>query len=91
MTREAFHHLDGNAQGYATGRTVAVSPVAFMPHRTLFHELAHVVLGHTAETARLVDTDRTPVSIREVEAEAVITGSIRPRFAGIGRQLSQCP
>ncbi len=63
---------DGNAQGYATGRLVSVSPIAFAPHRTLFHELGHVVLGHTAETERLDDGDeRTPRSLREVEAEGV--------------------
>ncbi|SRR5258707_8295886 len=66
-----FEHLDGNCQGYAIGRTIAVSPVAEMPHKTRFHELAHVVLGHTAEVATLSDNERTPRTIREVEAEAV--------------------
>jgi antirestriction protein ArdC len=37
-----------------------------------FHELAHVVLGHTAEGSLNSDsTDRTPRDIRELEAEAV--------------------
>ena len=36
------------------------------------HELAHVVLGHTAEGSGLTDHDeRTPKDVREVEAEAV--------------------
>ena len=52
------------------GRAVAVSPVAALPHKTLFHELAHVVLGHTAE-GTLEDDERTPRSLREVEAESV--------------------
>lgn len=71
VERVDFHHLDGNAQGYAVARAVAVSPVAFMPHRTMFHELAHVVLGHTAEHGRMDDGEGTPVNLREVEAESV--------------------
>lgn len=67
-----FEHLDGNCQGYARHRTIAVSPVAALPHKTRFHELAHVMLGHTAEAgADLTDSERTPRSLREVEAEAV--------------------
>lgn len=70
--RTDFGLLDGNAQGYAAGKLIAVSPIAFAPHRTLFHELAHVVLGHTAEIERLDDGDeQTPRNIREVEAEGV--------------------
>jgi antirestriction protein ArdC len=42
-----------------------------VPDRTLFHEFAHVVLGHTAENNRLVDGERTARSLREVEAECV--------------------
>ena len=57
---------------YARQRSIAVSPVAELPHKTRFHELAHVVLGHTAEAeAGLSDSDLTPRSLREVEAEAV--------------------
>jgi antirestriction protein ArdC len=65
-----FASADGNCQGYATGRSVAVNPVAEYPHKTRFHELAHVVLGHTAE-GTMNDDDRTPRDIREVEAESV--------------------
>lgn len=72
IRRIDFGFPDGNAQGYATGRLVSISPIAYAPHRTLFHELGHVVLGHTAETERLDDGDeRTPRSLREVEAEGV--------------------
>jgi hypothetical protein len=39
---------DGNCQGYARQRTIAVSPLAELPEKTRFHELAHVVLGHTS-------------------------------------------
>jgi antirestriction protein ArdC len=71
ITEEPFAHLDGNCQGYAKDHTIAVSPLAELPHKTRFHELAHVVLGHTTEAAELSDDARTPRSLREVEAEAV--------------------
>jgi antirestriction protein ArdC len=72
ITEEPFSMTDGNCQGYARQRTIAVSPVAELPHKTRFHELAHVVLGHTSEAdAGLTDSDTTPRSLREVEAEAV--------------------
>jgi antirestriction protein ArdC len=70
ITHRTFQTMDGNAQGYAKGRSVAINPVAELPHKTLFHELAHVVLGHTAE-GDLADDERTPCNLREVEAEAV--------------------
>jgi hypothetical protein len=66
-----FSMTDGNCQGYAMGRSIAVSPLAEYPHKTRFHELAHVVLGHTAEAVTMNDDDRTPKTLREVEAEAV--------------------
>jgi antirestriction protein ArdC len=72
IIEEPFSMTDGNCQGYARRRSIAVSPVAELPHKTCFHELAHVVLGHTAEAeAGLSDSDMTPRSLREVEAEAV--------------------
>jgi antirestriction protein ArdC len=71
IERIAFDLLDGNTQGFARERKVAVSPIAVLPHKTLSHELAHVLLGHTAECMQLVDDERTPRSLREVEAECV--------------------
>jgi hypothetical protein len=40
------------------------------PYKTLFHELAHVLLGHTAETSHAETTD-CPRSLQEAEAECV--------------------
>ena len=72
ITEESFTLTDGNVQGYARQRSIAVSPLAELPHKTRFHELAHVVLGHTTESdAGLTDSELTPRSLREVEAEAV--------------------
>jgi antirestriction protein ArdC len=68
--RVEFTALDGNCQGFASKRSIAINPVAQLPHKTFFHEIAHVMLGHTSE-ADFSDSERTPKSLREVEAEAV--------------------
>jgi hypothetical protein len=69
ITREPFAHHNGNVQGYATRkRTIAINPVAQLPVKTLFHELAHIVLGHTDVESHGFDT---PKSLKEVEAESV--------------------
>jgi len=65
-----FTNTDGNCQGYAKGRQVAINPVAQLPLKTLFHEAAHVTLGHTSE-GDFSDGELTPRNLREVEAEAV--------------------
>jgi N-terminal domain of anti-restriction factor ArdC len=70
ITENVFTHTDGNVQGYARKREVAISPVAAMPHKTLLHEVAHIELGHTAEL-EFNDSEQTPRNLREVEAEAV--------------------
>lgn len=66
----SFTYTDGNCQGYAKQRQIAINPVAQLPHKTLFHEAAHVMLGHTTESG-FADTEQTPKNLREVEAEAV--------------------
>jgi antirestriction protein ArdC len=70
IERVTFTATDGNLQGYARKRQVAINPIAQLPHKTLFHEIAHVMLGHTAE-ADFNDTEYTPKCLREVEAESV--------------------
>jgi antirestriction protein ArdC len=70
VQRLQFDLLDGNVQGLARDHGIAINPVAQLPHKTAFHELAHVVLGH-ASAGPLVERDRTPRSVREVEAESV--------------------
>jgi hypothetical protein len=64
-----FEMLSGNCQGYAKGRQIAINPLAAMPAKTTFHELAHIELGHTSEAVH--DSDVLPRSLREAEAEAV--------------------
>ena len=70
ITETTFTDTNGNVQGYARKREIAISPVAAMPHKTLFHEVAHIELGHTAEL-EFNDAEQTPKNLREVEAEAV--------------------
>lgn len=62
-----FTMMAGNCQGYAKDRQIAINPVAEMPQKTTFHELAHVLLGHTTEGAE--DFEPPPRSLRETEAE----------------------
>src|SRR2546429_7274628 len=64
-----FEMLNGNCQGYAKARQIAINPVAEMPTKTSFHELAHVVLDHTSEAVH--DSETLPRSLKEVEAESV--------------------
>jgi antirestriction protein ArdC len=65
-----FDHLDGNCLGFARERSIAINPVNPMPHKTTFHELGHVLLGHTSEGSQ-TDSELTPRNLRECEAEAV--------------------
>ncbi len=71
IAEEPFQSLQGNVLGYATShRTIAISPLNPFKHKTRFHELAHIVLGHTEESG-MTDTPATPRDLREVEAEGV--------------------
>ena len=65
-----FESTDGNTMGYARDRAIAVNPLNPLPHKTRFHELAHVLLGHTAE-GQQSDGEVTPRNLRECEAESV--------------------
>ena len=70
IQRIDFDMLDGNVQGFAREKSIAISPIAAFPLKTTFHEIAHVVLGHTTGDSLLVDVESTPRNIREVEAES---------------------
>jgi len=52
MAQMPFDVLDGNGLGFACKGTVAVSPLSPYPFKTLFHEMVHLVLGHTTENFR---------------------------------------
>jgi antirestriction protein ArdC len=65
-----FTLMDGNTQGCTAGRQIAINPIATLPWKTLFHELGHVLLGHSAQTAT-ADGEHLAKNLREAEAEAV--------------------
>ncbi|OWG12596.1 hypothetical protein KDK82_6023 [Delftia sp. K82] len=70
VTEVPFEMVSGNTQGFArpSSKEVSISPLAKLPHKTLFHELAHCILhAKDAEFACLFELDK---SIREAEAEA---------------------
>ena len=69
IERVPFDHTDGNIQGFARKRQVAINPLAQLPFKTFFHELGHVIL-HTDE-GDFADDETTPRSLCEVEAESV--------------------
>lgn len=66
ITKETFAMLDGNTQGYSHGTSYAINPVAVHPLKTAVHELAHIVLGHTAR-----DDYSTHRGLCEFQAESV--------------------
>lgn len=65
--RVPFEGFDANMQGYSLGRDYAINPVAKWPEKTHKHELAHIVLGHTALDA--VGVEAPHKGVREFQAE----------------------
>ena len=45
ITRAPFDEMNGNIQGFANEREVAINPLAAQPHKTTLHEIAHILLG----------------------------------------------
>ena len=62
-----FVEVNGNVQGYSMGTDVAINPVAVRPTKTRFHELGHVVLGHTLPHS--FEDYATHRGIKEFQAE----------------------
>lgn len=65
IEESSFKRFNGNIQGYAINNQVAINPLAQIPLKTLFHEVAHILLGHTKEE------NNTEKALKEVEAESV--------------------
>lgn len=70
IVKENFKHTNGNAQGYAKKGVIAINPLAELPAKTFFHEVAHNIL-HLENDAEFVDDKTTEANIQEVEAEGV--------------------
>lgn len=43
----AFDNTNGNLQGWSSGTEFAINPIAVNRNKTVYHELGHIVLGHT--------------------------------------------
>lgn len=71
IVEERFGLMDGNTQGYAVpgDKRLAINPLAAMPWKTLFHEIAHCLLH--AKEAQMADGALMPKDLKEAEAEAV--------------------
>ena len=65
-----FEHHDGNCMGYATGRKIAINPICKIANMVKFHEIAHIVLGHTVGNV-MADNIEKEKTMKEVEAESV--------------------
>lgn len=70
-----FEMLNGNCQGYAKHGVmeIAINPLAVLPMKTRFHEIAHHLLGHTRQeegVGVMADGLDLPKCIKEAEAEA---------------------
>lgn len=68
-----YSSLNGNSQGYSMGRDFAINPVAVNPLRTTFHELGHIVLGHTEGERRTEYATHRGLMEFQAEATAYLT------------------
>src|SRR5947209_1737481 len=65
-----------NCRGYSHDRLVAINPDERWPELVTFHEMGHILMGHTEETRRLLEmVNRHPhlldvaVAIKERDAD----------------------
>lgn len=68
IEQQPFQLFDGNTQGYSYERTYAINPVAVNPLKTTFHEVGHIVLGHTSVPA--LEEYQAHRGVKEFQAEA---------------------
>ncbi|WP_126448388.1 ArdC-like ssDNA-binding domain-containing protein [Sulfuricystis multivorans] len=73
ITEVPFTEVDGNRQGFARPdrAEIAINPLAAMPWKTTFHEMAHCLLHSKQADVAFVDGGHINRSIEEAEAEAV--------------------
>jgi hypothetical protein len=64
----SFESTSGNTQGYSRGLEIAINPIAVNPLKTRFHEIAHILLGHTLP--HHYEEYQTHRGIMEFQAEA---------------------
>ncbi len=67
-----YEELVANSQGYSFKDKLAINPLAEYPLKTMAHELAHIILGHTKEASTIqADGADLPRNLQEFQAEAV--------------------
>lgn len=88
-----FNSYDGNKGGYATGRDIAINPLAPYPLRTTLHEMAHVEHGHTTPTGLQEYQQHRGAYEFEAEATAFLTlnemGELDEETARVSRGYAQ--
>lgn len=63
-----FNSTDGNLQGWSRGTEFGINPLAANRNKTVFHELAHIILGHTVP--HHYEEYQTHRGVLEFQAEA---------------------
>ena len=86
ITRRPFDEINGNVQGFAHQREIAVSSIAELPLKTTLHEIAHVVLGHTT-SQKFIDLEHIDRNIQG--SRGGIRGSHLLRVARVARLRSR--
>lgn len=73
ITEVPFDHVDGNCQGFARPNKgeIAINPLAALPWKTTFHELAHCLLHSKQAESAFIDDGVVDITIEEAEAESV--------------------
>jgi hypothetical protein len=63
-----FDNTNGNLQGWSQGTEFAINPIAANRNKTIYHELGHILLGHTLP--HHFEEYQTHRGIMEFQAEA---------------------
>lgn len=73
ITERPFSHVNGNCQGLAwtQKQQIAINPMAGMPHKTVFHELAHCLLhAGKDDEDEVACASELSKDLKEAEAES---------------------
>ncbi len=93
IRRVPFRSLNPNIHGYSYDRNIAVSEIATNPTKTLIHELAHVILGHTLHRSQPDMTMHRGIQEFQSEATAYLTlneaGRLDEQTASVSRAYIQ--
>ena len=83
---EPFEDLQGNHLGYARSRSIGISPMNPLKHKTRFHEMAHVVLGHTT-VSDMHDDETLTRQIEEAEGVAYLLCALLDACRSVGSRM----